>query len=61
MSVYYYLRVVVYMFMRSGEPEARQERWLALTWGVMAVAVVALGLFAAPIFRWATQALLFWT
>ena len=60
-SVYYYLRVVVYMFMRPGEPEARREGWLALTWGVMAVAVMALGLFAAPIFRWATQALLFWT
>ncbi len=60
-SVYYYLRVIVYMFMRSGEPEVRQERWLALTWGGLAVAVVVLGLFAAPIFRWAAQALLFWT
>lgn len=59
-SVYYYLRVVVYMFMRSGEPEARQEPWLALTWGGMAVAVLVLGLFAAPVFRWAAQALMFW-
>ena len=59
-SVYYYLRVVMYMFMRSGDPEARQEPWLALTWGGMAVAVLVLGLFAAPVFRWATQALMFW-
>ncbi len=58
LSVYYYLRVVIYMFMRPGEPQARQERWLALTWGGMAVAVLALGLFAAPIFRWASQALM---
>ena len=59
-SVYYYLRVVVYMFMRSGDPEARRDPWLALTWGGMAVAVLVLGLFAAPVFRWATQALMFW-
>ncbi len=60
LSVYYYLRVVIYMFMRPGEPWARQERWLALTWGGMAVAVLALGLFAAPVFHWATQALMRW-
>jgi NADH-quinone oxidoreductase subunit N len=42
LSAYYYLRVVVVMFMRAGEPQVRNELWLGLTAGVLAVAVVVL-------------------
>ena len=33
-SAYYYLRVVVAMYMREGEPETTREPWLDLTWGL---------------------------
>lgn len=57
-SAYYYLRVVVVMYMRDGEPETRQETWLNLTVLGTAVAVVLLSILAAPLFRWASQATL---
>jgi NADH-quinone oxidoreductase subunit N len=57
-SAYYYLRVVVIMYMRDGEPQVYGERWLNLTAGVTAIATVALSLFSAPLFEWAAQAAL---
>ncbi len=57
-SAYYYLRVVVIMFMREGEPVARSEIWLNLTAGVAALATLLLIVFAGPLFRWAAQAVL---
>jgi NADH-quinone oxidoreductase subunit N len=45
-SAYYYLRVVVIMFMRSGEPVVRREFWLTATAILMALLVV--GLAFAP-------------
>jgi NADH-quinone oxidoreductase subunit N len=57
-SAYYYLRVVVYMFMRDGEPEVRRDVWVNLTAGVTAAGLVALTIFAAPLFDWATRAVL---
>jgi NADH-quinone oxidoreductase subunit N len=48
-SAYYYLRVVVNMYMRSGLPDVRAERWLNLTIGAMAVAVLLFGLLPQPI------------
>lgn len=57
-SAYYYLRVVVYMYMREGEPLATRERWLGLTAGFTAVATVVLGIFSAQLFAWASQAVL---
>lgn len=57
-SAYYYLRVVVYMFMREGEPSVRRDLWVNLTAGATAVGVVALTIFAAPLFNWASQAIL---
>jgi NADH-quinone oxidoreductase subunit N len=49
LSAYYYLRVVVVMFMRAGEPQVRNELWLGLTAGVLAVAVVALSFMPNPL------------
>jgi NADH-quinone oxidoreductase subunit N len=57
-SAYYYLRVVVTMYMRDGEPETTSEPWLNLTWGVAAVLTVAVSLAPAPLFDWASQAVL---
>jgi NADH-quinone oxidoreductase subunit N len=57
-SAYYYLRVVVYMFMREGEPTVRRDVWVNVTAGVTAVGLVALTIFAAPLFNWASQAIL---
>ncbi len=41
-SAYYYLRVVVIMFMRPGEPAVRRDPWLAVTALGCALLVVAL-------------------
>ncbi len=57
-SAFYYLRVVVYMFMRPGEPEVTTSRWVKLMTGLMAVGVVGLSFFPNPILQWASQVLL---
>jgi len=48
-SAYYYLRVVVMMYMRSGEPETRSEGWLNRTVGLTALATILLGVLPGPI------------
>lgn len=55
-SAYYYLRIVVIMYMREGEPEVRREVWLNLAIAASAVLVVALSLYATPLFDWAVKA-----
>jgi NADH-quinone oxidoreductase subunit N len=55
-SAYYYLRVVVTMYMREGEPQTVSEPWLNLTWGVSAILTVLLGIFPSQLFHWATTA-----
>jgi NADH-quinone oxidoreductase subunit N len=57
-SAYYYLRVVVTMYMREGDPETTSEPWLNLTWGVSAVFTVLVSLIPSPLFDWASQAVL---
>jgi NADH-quinone oxidoreductase subunit N len=58
LSAYYYLRVVVYMYMREGDPELIQNRWISLVAGLSAVGVVLLSIFADPLFRLVSQAIL---
>ena len=48
-SAYYYLRVVVMMYMRTGEPESRSEGWLNGTVGLTALATFLLGVLPGPI------------
>ena len=55
-SAYYYLRVVVVMYMKSGEPETRSEGWLNATIGFTALATLVLGLLPGPVLAWAEQA-----
>ncbi|RME56958.1 hypothetical protein D6779_09710 [Candidatus Parcubacteria bacterium] len=57
-SAYYYLRVVVIMYMREGDPVAERPALLRWTTAITAVATVALGIVSAPLFRWASQAVL---
>lgn len=57
-SVYYYLRVVVYMFMRSGEPRVRRDSWLSLVAVGAAVAVVLLSVLPTRLLEMAAQAVL---
>jgi NADH-quinone oxidoreductase subunit N len=57
-SAYYYLRVVVTMYMRDGDPETTPEPWLDLTWGLAALATVALSFVPMALFAWASGAVL---
>jgi NADH-quinone oxidoreductase subunit N len=57
-SAYYYLRVVVYMFMRSGEPRVRRDGWLSLVAIAAAVAVVVLSVLPNQLLQLAMDAVL---
>jgi NADH-quinone oxidoreductase subunit N len=57
-SAYYYLRVVVMMYMREGDPETTREPWLDLTWGLTALATVILSFVPMALFAWASGAVL---
>jgi NADH-quinone oxidoreductase subunit N len=56
-SAYYYLRVVVVMFMKTGEPVVSKNTWVTLTAAVMAAAVLGLSLVPGPLFDLAAKAL----
>jgi NADH-quinone oxidoreductase subunit N len=57
-SAYYYLRVVVIMYMRDGEPETEHESFLDLTTIFTAVATVVMSLVPQFLFAWASSAVL---
>jgi NADH-quinone oxidoreductase subunit N len=57
-SAYYYLRVVVIMYMRDGEPETEHESFLDLTTLFTAVATVVISLVPQFLFAWASSAVL---
>jgi len=57
-SAYYYLRVVVTMYMRDGEPETTREPWLDFTWSLSALATVILSFLPMALFAWASGAVL---
>jgi NADH-quinone oxidoreductase subunit N len=57
-SAYYYLRVVVIMYMRDGEPETERESFLDLTTIGTAVATVVISLVPQFLFAWAYAATL---
>lgn len=57
-SAYYYLRVVVTMYMKDGEPETERETWLGLTTGATAVITVVVSLVPQFLFAWASEAVL---
>jgi NADH-quinone oxidoreductase subunit N len=57
-SAYYYLRVVVIMYMRDGEPERERESFLDLTTIGTAIATVVISLVPQFLFAWAYTATL---
>lgn len=57
-SAYYYLRVVVFMFMRPGEPRVRRDSWLSLVAVGAALAVVLLSVLPNQLLRIAADAVL---
>ena len=57
-SAYYYLRVIVMMWMRDGEPQVESEPWLDLTWGLTALATVVLSFLPMALFAWASGAMI---
>ena len=59
LSAYYYLRVLVVMYMRPGEPVARQDNWLNLVTIASAAAVVLLAFVPGTLFNLAARAVLY--
>ena len=57
-SAYYYLRVIVFMYMRDGNPSVTRETWLDLVIGGCAVLTVVISLVPQWLFAWASQAVL---
>jgi NADH-quinone oxidoreductase subunit N len=57
-SAYYYLRIIVIMYMRDGEPVARTEFWVQFTAAASAVLVILLTLAAGPLLTLANKAVL---
>ena len=57
-SAYYYLRVVVVMYMKPGEPVARGGAWINILAVVAAAAVVLLALIPGPILELVSKALM---
>src|SRR5262245_18796730 len=57
-SAYYYLRVVVTMYMKDGEPSAEHETWLDMTTAVTALVTVLVSFVPQFLFAWASSAVL---
>ena len=57
-SAYYYLRVVVTMYMKDGEPTTERETWLDLTTAVTALVTVLVSFIPQYLFAWASSAVL---
>lgn len=57
-SAYYYLRVIVTMYMKDGNPHVTRETWLEFAIGTCAVLTVVIGLIPQALFAWASQAVL---
>ena len=55
-SAYYYLRVVVIMYMRDGDPQPERESFLDFTTISTAVATVVISLVPQFLFAWASSA-----
>jgi len=57
-SAYYYLRVVMVMYMRDGDPQTQSEPFLDFTTIATAVATVVISLVPQFLFAWASTAVL---
>jgi NADH-quinone oxidoreductase subunit N len=57
-SAFYYLRVLVVMYMREGEPTVRREPWNSLTALVSAAGMLIFSVLPGALFSWASQAVM---
>lgn len=57
-SAWYYLRVIVMMYMREGEPEVTRDRWVKIVPYAAAVALLVIGFIPGRLLDWALQAIL---
>jgi NADH-quinone oxidoreductase subunit N len=57
-SAYYYLRVVVVMYMREGEPAARRDPWNSLAALVSGAGILIFSVVPGALFTWASQAVM---
>ena len=57
-SAYYYLRVVVMMYMKEGEPLVRKEALLYGTAVIMGICTLLMGIFSEPLINWAVSAVM---
>ncbi|MEI6288997.1 MAG: NADH-quinone oxidoreductase subunit N [Chloroflexota bacterium] len=57
-SAYYYLRIIVIMYMKDGNPQITREFWLEFAIGASAVLTVLFSFVPQPLFDWASQAVL---
>ncbi len=57
-SGWYYLRVIVMMFMKEGDPEVRESRWGTLVPYIAAVGLIILGLIPGWLYSWVIQAII---
>jgi NADH-quinone oxidoreductase subunit N len=57
-SAFYYLRVVVAMYMKDGDPVTERETWLGLATGATALVTVIVSLVPQSLFTWASEAVL---
>lgn len=55
-SAFYYLRVIVVMYMHSGEPKTHSEGWLNFSVAVAALATLVLGIIPGPLLALAAGA-----
>jgi NADH-quinone oxidoreductase subunit N len=58
LSAFYYLRIVVNMYMKEGDPEVEREPWLGFTTGLTAVATVVVSFVPQFLFLLAYTAVL---
>jgi len=57
-SAFYYLRVVVAMYMKDGEPKTDQETWLGFATGLAAIVTVVVSVIPQYLFAWASDSIL---
>jgi len=57
-SAFYYLRLVVIMYMKDGQPKTISDSWLDLSWITMAAITVVLSFLPAFLFEWASEAVM---
>ncbi len=57
-SAYYYLRVIVVMYMKNGNPTVTRETWLEFAIGTSAVLTVVISFVPQTLFAWASEAVM---